>query len=131
MRKISLLSFLFLIALLLNPAHAFAQTNAAAGKSWNSFWTQFSQAVNKRSKPAVKRLMASEEDFSSGGGSEDRNEWLALADQYKWWGILQKSVRAGTKTYKYGGRPSRVTKNNHLIFAFIGGRWRFVGPMGD
>lgn len=123
---------LFLTLFLMIPsATAFTQTTAAANKSWNAFWRQFSSAVNRKNKAAVKRLMASEKDFSSGGGGETRDEWLQMVDKEKWWGLLQKSVRAGVKTYEYDGRPSRVTKDNRMIFVFIGGRWRFVGPMGD
>ena len=127
MRKIRLL---FLMILLLIPASTFAQTNAA-NKSWNNFWTQFTSAVTKKNKPAVKRLMASEKDFFSGGGGESRSEWLQMVDKSRLWGNLQRAVKSGTKFYDYDGKPGRVTKDNTLIFAFIGGQWRFMGPMGD
>jgi len=130
MKKTHFLSFTFLVVVMLIPASAFAQ-KSAADKSWNTFWTQFTSAVNKKSKPAVKRLMASEKDFSSGGGMEDRDGWLQLVDKQRWWDDLQRDVKSGTKSYDYDGKPGRVTRNNTLIFAFIGGRWRFMGPMGD
>ncbi len=75
--------------------------------------------------------MASEKDFFSGGGMEDRNGWLAMVDKYRLWSNLQRAVKGGTKSYDYDGKPGRVTKDNTLIFAFIGGQWRFMGPMGD
>lgn len=123
--------FLLFAAWLIFPALTYGQTASTAAKSWNSFWTQFSTAVNKKNKMALKRLMASKRDFSSGGGSETPDEWLALVEKQNWWNLLQRSVRLGTKPYAYNGKPARVTRNDHLIFAFIGVRWRFVGPMGD
>ncbi len=123
MKKIRILILAFC---LLIPASAFAQTSTA-NKSWNSFWTKFSTAVNKKNQVALKGLMASERDFFSGGGGETRNEWLASVS----WAELKKSVRRGTKVDNSDGKPGRLTKDNHLVFAFIGGRWRFMGPMGD
>ncbi len=123
MKKIRIL---ILAVCLLIPATAFAQSPAAS-RSWNSFWTKFSAAVNSRNRAGVKNLMASERDFFSGGGGETRDQWLASVS----WRELQKSVRRGTKNYNYDGKPGRVTKDNYFIFAFIGGKWRFIGPMGD
>ena len=74
--------------------------------------------------------MASERDFFSGGGGR-RNEWLDMVEEQRWWGLLQKSIRAGVKVSNWDGKPGRVTRDNHLTFAYIGGRWRFTGPMGD
>lgn len=125
------LRILLLALFLLVPSAAFAQTSAAANKSWNTFWTQFSSAVNKKNKAAVKRLMASENDFFSGGGVENRDGWLQLVEKEKWWGNLQRAVKGGTKSSPYDGKPGKVTKDNSLVFAFIGGKWRFMGPMGD
>lgn len=123
--------FLFLTLCLCVPAFAFAQAKNNADKSWQPFWTEFSAAVNKKNKAGVKKLMSQEKDFFSGGGGETRDEWLQMIDEQRWWGRLQKSVRLGTKPYNYDGRPSRITKDNHLIFVYIGRQWRFVGLMGD
>lgn len=124
------LQILFLLLLLLLPVSTFAQ-RSTANKSWNAFWSKFSTAVNKRNKVALKSLMASEKDFFSGGGGETRDEWIQMVEEQRWWGLLQKSVRLGVKADTYDGKPGRVTKDNHLVFAFIGGKWRFMGPMGD
>jgi hypothetical protein len=121
--------FVALSFLLLIPSLNHAQT--AANKSWNTFWAQFSSAVAKKSKAGLKKLMASENDFFSGGGGESRDEWLQMVDRERWWDSLQKSVRSGTKVENSPGRPGRVTRDNGLVFGFIGGRWRFTGPMGD
>lgn len=121
---------LVLVLVLMIPATTFAQA-PAANRNWNAFWAKFTSAVNRKSRASVKSLMASEKDFFSGGGGESRDEWLTMVEEQKWWGLLQKSVRRGVKNYNYDGKPGRVTKNDHLIFAYIGGRWRFTGPMGD
>ena len=119
--RILILGFCLLI-----PASAFAQTSTA-NRSWGAFWTKFSAAVNTRNRTNLKSLMASEKDFFSGGGGETRDQWLRAVS----WSELQKSVKKGVKNYNYDGKPGRVTKDNYLVFAFTGGKWRFMGPMGD
>jgi len=125
------LGLLLLAAWLAFPVLVSAQTSRAADKSWNAFWTQFSAAVNRKNKAALRRLMASEKNFSSGGGAGGRAGWLADLEENSWWGLLQRSVRTGTKPYAEGRRPARVTRDNRLVFQYIGGRWQFTGPMGD
>lgn len=123
--------FMLLAVSLVFPVITYSQKSAAAEQSWNAFWTQFAAAVNRKNKASVKRLMASEREFFSGGGGETRDEWLTMIESQKWWGRLQKSVRLGTRSDNFGGKPGRVTKDNHLTFSFIGGRWRFMGLVGD
>lgn len=106
---------------LLFPVSAFAQT-AEANRSWNAFWTKFSAAVNAGNKAAVKNMMVAERDFNSAGG-ETRAQWLASVR----WSELKSSVRKGVKVRNYDGKPGRISKDNYLLFAYIGGRWRFVG----
>lgn len=125
--KSRILVFAFVLFI---PSVSMAPTTAA-NQSWSAFWTQFSSAVNKKSKASVKALMASENDFFSGGGGESRDEWLQMVEQQRWWGLLQKSVRLGVKVSNSDGKPGRVTRDNHLTFAYIRGQWRFTGPMGD
>ena len=127
--KLSRISFLFLLLFLFVPSLSYAQS--AAEKSWKPFWTQFSAAVKSKNKAAVKRLMSSENDFFSGGGGETRDEWLKMLDESKLWGLVQKSVTKGVVAYNEDGRTGRITKDRHLIFQYIGGKWRFVGIMGD
>lgn len=125
------LRLLFLTLCLFVPALTSAQTKSNAEKSWQPFWTEFSRAVNQKNKAAVKRLMSAEKDFFSGGGGETRDEWLEMVDEQKWWRLLQKSIRVGTKPDSYNGKPSRITKDNHLVFVYLKNQWRFIGPMGD
>lgn len=75
--------------------------------------------------------MSSERDFFSGGGGENRDQWIQLIVRQKAWRELQKSVASGTVPLKDEKGPSRITKDRVLIFTLIGGRWRFVGVMGD
>ncbi len=120
MKKIRILILAFC---LLMPISALAQTSAA-NTSWNAYWTKFTAAVNSKNKTAFKNLMAAEKDFLSAGG-ETRDEWLASVS----WAEFKQSVRKGVKVDNYEGKPGRITKDNYLIFAFIGGKWRFMGVM--
>ncbi len=114
---------IFILAFcLLVPITASAQTSA--NSSWIDFWTKFSAAVNSKNRAAVKNLMISERDFYSAGG-ETRDQWLASVS----WAELKQSVRTGVKVKKFDGKPGRITKDNYLIFAFTGGKWRFIGVM--
>ncbi len=103
------------------PVSALAQT-ADASRSWNAFWTKFSAAINAKNKSAVKSMMVAERDFDSAGG-ETRDQWLASVR----WAELKQSVRKGVKVRNYDGKPGRISKDNYLLFAYVGGRWRFMG----
>lgn len=109
------------------------QTTASSrpDASWLSFWRRFRGAVNTRNKSAVKALMSSERDFFSGGGGENRDEWIRMIDNNRTWRWLQRSVASGTMVFQHERGPSRITKDRNLIFVFISGAWRFVGVMGD
>jgi hypothetical protein len=103
----------------------------AQGSNWQNFWRQFTVAINKKDRGALKGLMSSERDFFSGGGGENRDQWIQMIDDRRAWRDLQKSVASGTVPLKGEKRTSRITKDRALIFSLIGGRWRFVGVMGD
>jgi hypothetical protein len=126
--KISRISFLFLLLFLFVHSGSFAQS--AAEKSWKPFWAQFTAAVRSKNKAAVKKLMASESEFSV-PGTTGRDDFLAMLDDSNMWKDVQKSVAKGVIAYNKGGRIGRITKDRNLIFQYIGGKWRFVGVMGD
>lgn len=67
---------LIIVFCLIIPVLTVAQT-ANATKEWGSFFEQFKSAVNKKDRDGLKRLMASEKDFFSGGTGDSRDEWLA------------------------------------------------------
>jgi len=128
--KLYRISFLFLLLFLFIPSLSFAQN--AANKSWNPFWTQFKSAVKTKDKAVIRRAMSSESDFITTGGIASRNDFMKMFNDKSYWKDLQESVDSGVKSYvSENGRPARKTKNNYLIFQYIGGKWRFVGLMGD
>ena len=101
---------------------------------WPEFWARFSQAVAARDRTALKGMMAT--PFESGGGSEDTpDEWIAAMDSYGFWDETQQSVASGTKGcpphFPNPKSSCRITKNDHLIFEYKGGTWRWSMIMGD
>jgi hypothetical protein len=131
---------LLLLLLLLVPALTFAQTSrsnwAAANASWQSFYTEFRAAVNKRDRAALLRMMP--DDFFDGGGGSTASEWLRLIDENAKngsWRDLQKSFARGTvikRSWSRKGTPTRVTKDNGYYFEFRKDKkWYFAGVVGD
>jgi len=131
---------LFLLFLLLVPSLTFAQKArspwAAANASWQSFYTAFRVAVNKRNHAAMLRMMP--DDFFDGGGGETASEWLHFIDQNAKsgsWRDLQKSFAQGTvinRDWSKKGIPTRVTKDNGYYFEFRRDqKWYFAGVVGD
>ena len=125
------LRILLLTLCLLVPTAAFAETQAAT-KSWQAFWTQFSSAIEKKSPAALRRLAAPKKNFSlNGGGNQTPAQWIAYIQKDNLWGDYRKAVASGTKPYNCGRGTCRVTNNNELLFQFLGGRWQWIGVMGD
>ncbi len=122
---------LLALACVLSLSPFAVRSTEAQGNSWQSFWRQFTAAVNKKDRVALKALMSSESDFFSGGGGENRDEWIQMIEQRRAWRDLQKSVASGTVPLRGEKRTSRITRDRVLIFSLIGGHWRFVGVMGD
>ncbi len=131
---------LFLLFFLLVPSLTFAQTSrsnwAAANASWQSFYTVFRAAVNKRDRAAMLRMMP--DDFFDGGGGGTASEWLQFIDENAKngsWRDLQKSFAQGTVTnrnWSSKGIPTRVTKDNGYYFEFRRDKkWYFAGVVGD
>ena len=103
----------------------------AAKPNWQRFWSQFSEAVNKKDGVALKSLMTSERDFFDGGGGGSRDQWIQMMFRESNWQELRKSVASGTMPHPDAQGSSRITKDRFLIFSVVNGRWRFVGVMGD
>jgi hypothetical protein len=128
MKKRLILSLV--LSLIIMPpvlAQTSGSINAQASKTWPAFWRQFSTAIKRKDRAALKSLMVSESEFFSGGGGETRDEWITMIG----WKQLQTALVIGTMPYHEGRRPGRITKDKGLIFEFVGGRWRFTGVMGD
>ncbi len=131
---------LLLLFLVLIPSLTSAQRSrtswAAANASWQSFYSGFRAAVNKRDRAAMLRLMP--DDFFDGGGGETASEWLRFIDENAKngsWRDLQKSFARGTvinRDWSSKGIPTRVTKDNGYYFEFRKDKkWYFAGVVGD
>lgn len=131
---------LFLLFFLLVPSLTFAQKSrsnwAAANASWQSFYTAFRAAVNKRDRAAMLRVMP--DDFFDGGGGSTASEWLQYIEENAKngsWRDLQKSFARGTvinRNWSNKGIPTRVTKDNGYYFEFRRDKkWYFAGVVGD
>ena len=131
---------LLLLVLLLVPALTFAQNSrsswAAANASWQSFYSAFRAAINKRDRAAMLRMMP--DDFFDGGGGGTASEWLRFIDENAKngsWRDLQNSFARGTvinRDWSSKGIPTRVTKDNGYYFEFRKNRkWYFAGVVGD
>lgn len=118
---------------LLVPSCIFAQsrTQSAANKSWPSFWTKFSSAMNKKDREALRRMMADDFDDGISVGTTP-SEHIKAMDQFHEWRQDQRAIASGTKPFKSGqSRPARITRDNLLIFEFRNGRWYWTGVAGD
>jgi hypothetical protein len=110
--------------------------SAAANGSWQSFYTAFRDAVNKRDRQALLRMMP--KDFFDGGGGGTASQWLDFIDQSAKdgsWRDLQSSFARGTmvnRNWPDKGIPTRVTKDNRYYFEFRKDKkWYFAGVVGD
>jgi hypothetical protein len=129
-----------IVFLLLASSATFGQSsranNAAANRSWPSFWSQISAAVNAKDRIALRKLMP--KDFSDGGGGLTPGEWLKFIDKNEpngSWKDLQKSFRRGTMVSRNSSGKAlltRVTKDNAYYFEFRKDKkWWFAGVVGD
>ena len=129
-----------IVFLLLTPSVTLAQasraTNAAANRSWQSFWRQIAAAINKKDHVALRKMMAN--NFADDSGGLNASEWLQFLDKNERngsWRDLQKSFAKGTvinMNWKSKGIPTRVTKDNAYYFEFRkDNRWYFAGVVGD
>jgi hypothetical protein len=139
MKRLNILSVsLFLLV----PSVVFAQTsrstNAAANKSWLTFWSQFSAAMNKRDKPTLTGLMSSDFEWALDGRTSP-DEVFQIMNKYKYWKPFQRSIAKGVKTCGYAApdcfnttNTARRTKSpNWLLFEFRNGRWQWTRLIGD
>jgi hypothetical protein len=132
---------LIIPALLLSVCVASAQTSskkteAAANGAWASFWRQFTAAVNKKDRVAVRKMMAA--NFADDSGGLNATEWLRFIDENERkgsWRDLQKSFARGTvvnKEWPSKGVPTRITRDKFYYFEFRkDGKWYFAGVVGD
>jgi hypothetical protein len=132
---------LMIPALVLAVCAASAQTSSkktevAANGAWASFWRQFTAAVNKKDRVAVRKMMA--DNFADESGGLNATEWLRFIDENERkgsWRDLQKSFARGTvvnKEWPSKGVPTRITRDKFYYFEFRkDGKWYFAGVVGD
>jgi hypothetical protein len=115
------------------PGQASRPATGAANKSWQSFWTQFSRAMNKKDLVALRSMMS--DNFTDNGGGATASDWVKGLNDAAIWRDHKASVASGTRPFKYEGRPTRITKDedyHQLIFVFgKDGHWRWAAMMGD
>ena len=126
-----------LLLIIASNSLAFKSTlDAAANRSWPSFWRQFTIAVSKKDHDGLIRVMPA--DFFDGGGGLTPVEWLRFMDENVRngsWRDLQRSVARGTVVNKQWSRKgvlTRVTRDNGYYFEFRKDKkWYFAGVVGD
>lgn len=112
------------------------KTESAANRAWRSFWRQFTAAVNKKDRVAVRKMMP--DDFADDSGGLNATEWLKFIDENERkssWRDLQRSFARGTvvnKGWPSKGVPTRITRDKFYYFEFRkDGKWYFAGVVGD
>lgn len=129
---------LIMLALVLAAGAVSAQnkTDSAANRAWASFYRQFTAAVNKKDRVALKKMMA--DNFADDSGGLNASEWLRFIDENERkgsWRDLQKSFARGTivnKEWPSKGVPTRITRDKFYYFQFRkDGKWYFAGVVGD
>lgn len=134
-------SLLIIPALVLSVCAASAQTSSNktasnANRAWASFWRQFTAAINKKDRAALKKMMAP--NFADDSGGLRATEWLRFMDENERqgsWRDFQRSLARGTmvnKEWPSKGVPTRITKDKFYYFEFRkDGKWYFAGVAGD
>ena len=112
------------------------KTDSPANRAWASFWREFTAAVNKKDRAAVRKMMA--DNFADDSGGLNATEWLRFIDENDRkgsWRDLQKSFARGTivnKEWPSKGVPTRITRDKFYYFEFRkDGKWYFAGVVGD
>lgn len=109
-----------------------ASRKTLAEKSWQAFWTKFSNAIYRKDFKTLIQLSSADADFFDGGGGGTSQDWFNMMSSE--WGLVRKAVMSGVgKIEILEGQISRST-NKHIpmIFSFEkDNKWHFSGVMGD
>lgn len=122
--KLKIMMMISLIMLFVSIS-GFAQTSAA-DRSWNAFYTKFSNAIKTKNRSAIRAM--ADKGFGGRCANVSVNEWMKGLDSQKLWGEVIKSINKGTTVSS--DRKERIA-DNYLIFRFINGKWTFYCIMGD
>jgi hypothetical protein len=115
-----------------------ASRKTLAERSWQTFWTKFSNAIYKKDIKTLVQLSSADDEFFDGGGGGTSKDWFNMMSSE--WNLVKKAVMSGVgriETFEgdeqYEAQISRTT-NKHIpmIFHFEkDNKWRFYGVMGD
>jgi hypothetical protein len=99
---------------------------------WATFWSEFRSAVQKRDRKALALLMTNPFEAVS-AGLYTPAQWLKELDSSGGWKGMEISIKAGIKPNgSRKGLPSKISRNNYLIFALgKDGKWRWTAVGGD
>ena len=112
---------LLLFFLLLSSSLTFSQ--GAGDKLWNNFWHKFSLAIKTKDINQIKKLSVKNEIFFSGDPEESRDDFLKNLGQGGWKDLLE-SIKSG---FKKVNKEQYSTKDDYMIFDYVGGKWLFSG----
>ena len=102
------------------PADAATKRKAEADRAWPSFYASFRNAVRRRDRKALRRMLASDIDYSDGAGDENhdgdhRDDAFRDWDERRGrgWKAFEKLLRGGAVPGKgwmgsHNGTPQRV-----------------------
>ncbi len=101
---------------------------AKQSEQWETFWKEFTTAIDKKDSDKLIQMMSN--DFDDGGGGGTAQQWLNSIQQNNSWSYNQKSVKAGTKIGSCD-IPCRSTKDGYLLFEYRKNQWLWVGLGGE
>lgn len=101
---------------------------SVADKSWQSFWTNFRTAINKKDTQSLRKIMA--DNLNGGGDDVTALQWLDSMQKNNLWASYKRTVAAGTEIGECKN-PCRLTKDGYLIFEYKNDGWLWTGFGGE
>lgn len=107
-----------------------AEENSIGNKDWDDFLLSYIDGVNQKRLSAMYTLSLSNEISYAGGDPIEIRDYFNNSQS---WTEIAKSLNTGFELYDMGAEfeTARVTKDNHLIFVYKNGFWKWYGIMGD
>jgi hypothetical protein len=104
--------------------------NSIGNEDWKSYLLYLIDGVNQKRLDAIYASSVADKDFYDGGGGGTIRDFFSENEA---WSEITKSLNSGFKLYDMGEQyqASRVSKDDHLIFVYKDGTWRWYGIMGD
>lgn len=106
-----------------------AGVGSKGNSDWDAFWSRFSAAVRNKNRAAIKSMASNDFDWIAADNSI--GAWIRNLDRNNLWYLVQNSVSKGTMSCdSVDKKPSRCTRDGHLIFVFKNSTWHFSGIGG-